>query len=339
MKRTSRLTHTSLACAIAALSACSGTYKHSVNFNPGQPIRIAVLPFAQVDNSGAFVTPDESLLIDNVALVSSELKQTPAQFMQTAVQSELAQASLDVVTPAVVDAAFVHNGFGKPGSKPVQLDLERVFAASPQEVCTKLVSCDAVLYGKVTTWDRSYYGLQSVSSVGLDLKLVSARTGKVLYESSASDSDGRGLSKGPTGFSNLVIEPIKGLDNSVITELASDVAEKSIDPLNVRKRPGFLETAPPAILASAHDSASGMISTSGKLTVVSLGTPGHTASFAIGNVVEGIPLIERSPGHYIGEYVPVASDSFSQQPVTVSLKDAAGRTTTHTLSKIKVSCR
>lgn len=339
MKHSSPFVKASLACVIVTLTACSGTYKHSVNFNPGQPIRIAVLPFAQVDESGAFVTPDEGLLIDNVALVSSQLKQTPAQFMQTTVQTELAQASLDVVTPAIVEAAFVHNGFGIPGSKPVQLDLARVFAANAKEVCTKLISCDAVLYGKVTSWDRSYYGLQSVSSVGLDLKLVSAQTGKVLFESTASDSDGRGLSKGPTGFSNLVVEPIKGLDNSVITELASDVAEKSIDPLNVRKRPEFLESAPPAILASAHDSRSGVISKTGKLTVLSLGTPGHKASFAIGSVVEGIPLIERAPGHYIGEYVPVASDTFVEQPVTISLQDAAGRTTKHTLSKVKVSCR
>ena len=339
MKHSPLFLKASLACLVATLTACSGTYKHSVKFNPGQPIRIAVLPFAQVDESGAFVAPDESLLIDSVALVSSQLKQTPAQFMQTAVQTELAQASLDVVTPALVEAAFVHNGFGIQGSKPVQLDLARVFAANPKEVCTKLISCDAVLYGKVTTWDRSYYGLQSVSSVGLDLKLVSAQTGKVLFESTASDSDSRGLSKGPTGFSNLVVEPIKGLDNSVITELANDVAEKSIDPLNVKKRPEFLSSAPPVIIASAHDSQSGSINRGGKLTVLSLGTPGHKASFAIGAVVEGIPLIERSPGHYIGEYVPVASETFVEQPVTISLQDAAGRTTKHTLSKVKVSCR
>jgi hypothetical protein len=66
---------------------CSGTYKNQVNFNPSEPIRIAVLPFAQIDDSGALVQADENYLIDNVALVSSKLKQTPSQYVQTLVQS------------------------------------------------------------------------------------------------------------------------------------------------------------------------------------------------------------------------------------------------------------
>lgn len=331
--------HFSLSAILSlCVTGCAGAYKNSVNFNPAEPIRIAVLPFAQVDESGALTQTDESYLIDNVSLVSSKLKQTPAQFVQSLVQSELSKASLDVVTPAVVEAAFAHNGFGVKESNPVRLDLAKVFAANPAEICAKLLSCDAVLYGKVTEWDRSYYAVQSVATVAINVKLVSARTGKVLFESSASDSDSRGITKGPTGFSNLVIEPLKGLDNEIITDLAREVVAKAIEPLDRKARPDFLKTAPPYILASAHDASSGAIRGE-KLTVLVLGTPEMTGSFSIGSSVRDMPLVERSPGHYIGEYIAVGGNSFTEQVVTVSLQDQGGRKTEQSLSKIPVSFR
>lgn len=311
----------------SVLTGCAGTYKHTLAFNPAEPIRIAVLPFAQVDDKGALVQADENLLIDNVALVSSKLKQTPAEFVQTQAQTELTKASLDVVSPAIVEAALVHNGFTVPASKPVLIDLAKVFAASPQEICTTLLSCDAVMYGKILRWDRSYYGIQTVSTVELELKIVSARNGKVLFETVAQDSDSRGITKGPTGFSNLVLEPLKGLDNSIITALADDVVEQALVPLNRKKRPDFLNVAPPAIVAAAHDARTGEISQGGKLVVIVYGSPGQTGRFSIGNSITEIPLTERSPGHYLGEYIPLPTDRFTAQAVSVTLQDEGGRET------------
>jgi hypothetical protein len=321
------------------LTGCAGSYKHTLSFNPSEPIRIAVLPFAQVDENGKLTRVDENLLIDNVVLVSSKLKQTPAQFVQTEVQSELSKASLDVVTPAIVEAAFVHNGYTVPETKPVELDLAKIFAAPPQEICTKLLSCDAVLYGTITRWDRSYYGVQSVSTVGLTLKLVSAHSNKVLFETTAEDSDSRGITKGPTGFSNLVLEPLKGLDNAIITALADDVVETALKPLNRRSRPEFLSAAPPAIVAAAHTAPGGAVAQGGRLAVIVLGSPSQTASFSVGNRIVDIPLVERSPGHYVGEYIPLPTDRFQNQQVSVSLQDEAGRTTRQPIAGNGVSYR
>jgi hypothetical protein len=328
-----------LAFFVLTLSGCAGSYTHTLNFNPSEPIRIAVLPFAQVNDKGELIRADGDLLIDNVALVSSHLKQTPSQFVQTEVQSELSKASLDVLTPGIVEAALVHNGFTVPGTKPVELDLTKVFAAAPHDICSKLLSCDAVLYGKVLKWDRSYYGVQSVSTVAIELKLISAHNGKVLFATNAQDSDSRGLTKGPTGFSNIVIEPIKGLDNSIITALADDLVEKSIRPLRRDAKPEFLQVAPPAIIGAAHSAEGGRIKAGGKLTVVALGSPALTGTFSIGTAVIDIPLAERSPGHYVGEYIPLPTDQFEGQQVTVSLRDAAGRVTQLPLAGSGVSFR
>jgi hypothetical protein len=329
----------SIVLLTATAIACGGSFKPQLNFNPSEPIRIAVLPFAQVDEHGQLTQVDENLLIDNVSLVSSKLKQTPAQFVQGLTQTELSKASLDVIPPALVDAELIHAGYGVVGTNPVRIDLAKVFAADPVTLCSKILSCDAVLYGKVTSWDRSYYGVQAVATVGVRLKLVSARSGKVLYEIDAKDSDSRGITKGPTGFSNLVIEPLKGLDNEIITDLARNVVDKSIEPLSNRDRPEFLSSSAPFIIASAHDASSGVISKSGTLTVVAFGSAGNTASFDLGTTAQGIPMLERAPGHYIGEFVPLGSDSFKNQSIVVTLKDSFGRKTSQRIVTATVSYR
>src|SRR5687768_12524613 len=115
--------------AVSAFAAgCAGTFKSNVAFNPSEPLRIAVLPFGQVDENGKLVRVDENYLIDNVVVVSTKLKQTPAQFVQSLVQSELGKASLDVITPAIVEAELLHHGFDKTTNGAVDMDLEKVFA-------------------------------------------------------------------------------------------------------------------------------------------------------------------------------------------------------------------
>jgi hypothetical protein len=310
-----------------------------VDFNVAEPLRIAVLPFAQVDQTGALLRSDESLLLDSIELVSSQLTQSPAEFVQSLVQTELSKAALDVIIPAIVEAELVHKGYTIPNTTPVQLDLSRIFALSPDTVCNKLLACDAVLYGKVTRWSRSYYGVQTVSRVGIDLRMISAKTGRVLYEALADDSDSRGITKGPTGLSSVVLEPLRGLDNDIVLDLARTLVSKAIAPLHAKNRPEYLKTPPPAFIAVAHDALTGTVAAGGRLSVLALGTPGHTAVFSIGTRILDIPMVERRPGHYIGEFFPLERENFSDALVTVALKDSFGRATTQTITTLPVSLR
>lgn len=311
---------------------CSGVYKNNVNFNPLEPIRVAVLPFAFMDSNGSFIDPDKSLLIDQVGLLSSELKDPPQEFVRKLVQTELSKTRLDKVAPAFVDAQLSHHGF----ANKEKLNVEKVFKASPSELCNELLQCDAVLYGKLLQWDRSYYAIQSEADVELELKLVS-RDGKVLFTSLAKDSDGRGITKGPTGFSDLVTQPIAGLSNNVIIELARKVVKKAVQPLQSDSQPEFVQTAPPAIFASAHDATSGSLFHSKPLNVVMLGTSKSLALFSIGQAIKNVPMIERDDGHYFGQYYPLPSDSFRDQPVSVTLIDKYGRSSTQQLGRVNVT--
>jgi len=308
-------------CSLFAFG-CSAKYNTKVDFNANEPLRVAVLPFVQVDHKGEIVEGRADLALDNVGIVSEKLEEPPAQFVRKVVQGELGKSSLDVFPATLIDSELSHHGFADADLK---VDLKKVLAADPKIICSHLVSCDAVMYGTLRKWDRSYYGIQSVNTVALDLKLVSVKDGRVLFSASAEDSDSRGIGKGPTGFSDLIIEPIRGLDNEIITDLSRKVVTRMLLPLRAENRPEYLESSPPAIYAAAHDAQAGTIRKDGRLTVLAFGSPGMSATFSIGNVVQNIPMVELDDTHYSGEYYPLPSDSFSAQTVSVALTDDYGR--------------
>ncbi len=307
-----------------SLSACSGSYKHTLNFNPSEPLRVAVLPFLAVDEGGKPVLLESRLLIDNLSLVSTDQPQTPLQIVRKEVITGLSDSGLDLVSTALIDIDLPHHGFALADGS---LDTAKLWATNPKELCTAFLNCDAVLYGKVTRWDRTYYGIQSNNTVGVNLKMVAAKDGKVLFESRAEDSESRGVTKGPTGFSSLLIEPVKGLDSQIIVDLSRTTVRKMLAPLRTTNRPKFLETAPPSIYAASHDAVNGKVAPSRRLVVVMYGTGDSAATFSIGSVVSGLPMVESSPGHYYGEFLPLPGEKFDPQTITVRLSDQFGRST------------
>ena len=196
----------------AVMCGCVAKYTQKIDFNTLEPLRVAVLPFVEIDSDGKVMDSDTSLLIDHVSVLSQDLNEKPRTLVRKVVQSELDNTALDMLAPALVNTKLMHNGFS---DKDQNFDLPKIFATGAREYCTKVFDCDAVLYGKVTKWDRSYYGIQSSTTVAIELNLISARDGKTLYTATATDSDSRGITKIPTGFSDLVIEPIRGLDNDI----------------------------------------------------------------------------------------------------------------------------
>lgn len=317
---------------LVVCSACSGIYKNNVNLNLDEPIRVAVLPFLSIGEKGEISKDEARLLIDTFTLVSDEQTQTPSQIVRRQVLSELKNTSLDIVSPVLIDVELPHHGFiNSDGS----IDLEKLYKASPKDICTHLIDCDAVMYGTVKKWDRSYYGLESVSSVDLDIKIVSGRDNKELFTASAQDSEGRGISKIPTGISSIVVEPINGLNSNIIVELSNKMVHKMFLPLNLKNRPEYLESGPPVIFASAHDAPSGIIKDS--LIVVAYASENQIASFSIGSAIPSVPMFEISPGNYYGEFIPLNSENFTDQSIRVNVKDIYGRNTSQNVSGKSIS--
>lgn len=314
------------------ISGCSAKIKSSLEFDPQEPLRVAVIPFVKVDSKGVFNDEESRIVVDNLSVVSKDQAQTPAQIVRKQVLQELKRTGLDLLSIPLIDIDLPHSGFAKG---PTSIDLEKLYKTSASELCTKFLNCDAILYGRIFEWDRSYYGIQSVNSVGIDLQLISAKSGKTLFSSRASDSEGRGISQGPTGYTSLVIEPIKGLDSQIIIDLSRKLVSKMLEPLDVKRKPEFLESEPPSIFAASHDGVNGRINN--ELVVVSMGTPAQIASFSVGKTIKDIPMFERSPGHYYGQYIPWAGENFSNADVVVNLKDKYGRVTSKKIALAPVS--
>jgi hypothetical protein len=305
-------------------SGCSSKFEHKISFNQYERIRIAVMPFrylAGTESEEAPPTPN--LLIDNVPIVSEKLKQTPTKYIRTLVQNELKSTVLEIIDPFEVEIELPHHGFGKIDGT---FDLNKIFNSNPDELCVHHLQCDAVLLGTIYSWDRSYYGIESVSTVDLGLKIISAKNGRTLYEVRGKDNISRGISGIPTGFSDLVVEPLRGLDNEIIEDLAREIVRKLIEPLKVNQE-DLNRGSPPSIYAVVHDAVNGDLAIATNLTVLAYGTPQLQASFRIGEVTGDLPMLEKFPGHYVGTYIPFAQEKVIAEKVIVSIRDKYGRIT------------
>jgi len=308
----------------ATLTSCSGTYTHKIDFSPYEPLRVAVLPFRQLDSEGKVIEEKGDLLIDDVPLISSEVYDSPVATTRQLVLAELKKTSLDIISPSLIDIDLPHRNLAYPNGK---FNLERIFEVPAKTYCEDFLDCDAVLFGTIKKWDRDYYGVQSNSEIEIEIKIVSAKSEKILFQATANDSEGRGLTKGPTGYSSLILEPLKGLDSNFVEDLARRIISTMLEPLKVKNKKIENDTPPPAIFAVSHDAVDGAVSRIKPLLVVAYASKDLQASFSIGTYLRKLPMIEHSPGHYIGEYWPLEEEKFENQTLFVNVKDTKGRET------------
>jgi len=325
MKKNAILTVSGL-CFFIFSSACSSSFKHSLDFAPTEPLRVAVLPVMHLTEEGEVEEQYSDALVDHVVVLSKKLEDCPATVVQNFIQNEISQSGLDLIAPPYIDAQLFHYGYAKNNT----IDIQKIYNTGPKALC-QLLTCDAVLFTKLLEWDRAYYGLQAVTSFKFETQLVRASDGKVIFESSAEDYDTRGLSKVPTGWSSLVLEPLKGLDNEILIQLAEKTVSEAFRPLRVDQRAEYLNAPPPLIVGAVHDSQNGKINHKDVLKVLVLGSPQTDAWFSIGNSISGVPLVEVNPGRYVGEYHPLDTDTIKNAPVQVSLRDKSGRLSTREL--------
>jgi hypothetical protein len=301
----------SLVCVMLlsfSLSGCAKIYKttvefDSVQFNSADPLRVAVLPFYQmVDGKPQGAAFEASLAIDSVPLLSSKPIDSPASYVEEAVRTALTHTGMEVVNPSFVRLQLGHHGFVRERVISVPVLLE----SSPKRL-GELLLADAVLYGTVTDWSRSYYGLESINTVGIDLRLVRTADGAELWKASAKESQGRGLSGIPTGFSSLVLEPLKGLDQKNIEQLASKVVNKTFEPLVTKRKAAESSTPGPVLLGAV---AFGRLPTGQRIgkgagmrmTILAVASPGKRVSARM--ISQGLEygLLEGEPGHYTSEF-------------------------------------
>jgi hypothetical protein len=165
-------------------------FDHVVEIDPGSfdvsvapdylneaPARIAVLPFSDVGSA--------NFVVDKVPLTHRNQQEreswawTDAQRLRRSLDGYLSQREFLVENLNAVDAVLKARGIDTPEK------LDNV----PPQVLGRWLGVDAVAYGTVVSYDAFYLGLLSGWRVGVDVRIVSTRTGVTLVRGSGSRYD------------------------------------------------------------------------------------------------------------------------------------------------------
>ncbi len=218
-----------LCAAIFLLLTGCGSTKHVSHISgnmvqnvkePGK-LRVAVLPFQAYDPK----KPEKTDYIRKQVFVS------------------LKKGNYDLVERFVMDGVMEKNGW----------DLAQMRDMSPQRL-GEAIGADAIVYGEVTNWNRSYLALQSSITIGVKVKMVDARNGEILWESDYKKTDTDGLSKLPLGMISAALAPILFVTNEdnqyrLADEVSREMMAFFIHPSKASEPPYFKEQL---VMASAE---------------------------------------------------------------------------------------
>jgi hypothetical protein len=230
----------------------------------------------------------------------------------------LRQGSFDVVEPWITDTAVFHAGLGVKGVTDPARAVE----------IARLLQVDAVLFGDVTRWNRSYYVLQSTAEVALKLDLRESN-GTELFEGERSERIGAGLSGGPTGFISAATEPLAGLKGSALRDLMRSTARDAALDLNggtLGAEMGPL--APRLSFVAVQQLHAGPYLPGERIEVIAVGTPDCEVRCDIGRLHTGVPMPmtmrladpRGDRATYQGAYIVQQGDSVQGLPVYCTIR-------------------
>jgi hypothetical protein len=311
-------------CVLCVLFCCCvscNQEERRINFQLNTPLRVAVLPFEDSSSGDSLISKPFATGIDYVPLIGGSEKRLPATLMRETFTTNLKATSLDPVLNSFVDHVLTTNNL---------YDIQKLRSVSLKRL-EELLSVDAVLFGDVTHWDRSYYGLESSVTVGLKIKMLDVSNGEVLWEHQYSDTERRGLSKGPTGYVSAGLEPLRGLSSTLLVEQSNEVCRHIVESIQPEKLALSAEGALPRILNAAFQ----YDSKTRELTVIAIGDAGKRGTFSIGNRWQDIPLREVAEGQYIGSFHFGGSDFFEEKNpdwIEIRFLSSTGKRSTFVIS-------
>jgi len=140
--------------------------------------------------------------------------QKGAQVLRTFLASNLQEGPFEIIELQRVDDALRVRGWKEGEPLPAGLGLSEV---------ARQLGADSVLRGTVTDWGRHYLVLESWVKAAMQLELLDAQSGEVIWSKTKKNSRTAGLLKGPTGFQSIAIAPIMGLKTSHLERVANEL--------------------------------------------------------------------------------------------------------------------
>jgi len=179
----------------------SGTTREMVRETTDRAVRLAVLPFD----------------------AKKPAWRKAAASLRTYLAADLQDSPFEVLELQQVDAVLASLGWKAEEPLPDDLPLQQL---------AKALDADSVLRGTVTGYGRTYAVVESWVKAELQVDLVDAHTGTVIWSEKQKGSRTAGIFKGPTGYKSLATAPISGMKISNLERVSNDLTHKLAESLN-----------------------------------------------------------------------------------------------------------
>jgi hypothetical protein len=192
----------------------------------------------------------------------------------------------------------------------------------PQEIC-QVVGCDALLFGKVTDYQKVFGGVYSRLRAEVEVWMVNARTGKevVRVRDSVDYLEG-GIPFSPLAAIMSAMSSAANLREIQETRMVAELSAKLVARIPLPE--GAPSARRPVIKELITNVGEGPFG-SGKIVRAGLqGEPGGIAVFDIGNFKRGQPMRETQAGVYLGEYAVLPGDNTRGMPIIATLRRPSG---------------
>jgi hypothetical protein len=183
------------------------------------------------------------------------------------------------------------------------------------------LGADALIFGRVTQFETLYAVAYSSFTVGIELKMMDAKTNQMLWSVKHEEVQRSG---------SIPMSPIGAIIAAAST--AMDLSRYNIVNASNRLCLATVDTLPPSanlkgksfprITNLVHDGVNRVLKKGDRLQVGIEGTPGLSASFVIAPWDAPVAMTEKEPGSYIGTYIVKPNDTLGDGQIIVRLTDS-----------------
>ena len=149
--------------------------------------------------------------------------QEAASTMRMLLAANLQEGLFEVIEPQRVEAALNTVGWKEGEQLPKDLSLPGL---------AKTLGADVFLRGTLTNWGRSYIVVESWVKAKLELELIDADSGTLIWSEKKQNTRQAGILKGPTGYSSIVTAPIMGMTRANLERVGANLASAMAKDLN-----------------------------------------------------------------------------------------------------------
>lgn len=196
---------------------------------------------------------------------------------------------------------------------------------TPPEKFKEILNVDAVIYGKISNFDKLFAGMYSQVSVGAEIEMYDTQGHYLWTGKHVARIHEGGISTTPVGIVASIIFAAMNIRDIQLLRACDDLFRDMVKTIPVKTLADAGQL--PAINILVQDSKGLPRKAGDEIKVVIKGDPGMRAWFDIGDYKKGIDMTEVEPGGYVGTYRVVPGDNI-KDIIIGYLSDDSGNTAT-----------